>query len=113
MLALSFILTGCGSNDRLFKKGVAYAKAGKTEAALNAYNKILKDDPDYLSALINRAILLEKLGDFDRAEADYKHAVKLNPYHPNVLTNLGSFYLNRNNPLDALSNFNIALASSS
>lgn len=111
IFAVVFVFTGCSSKDSMFKKGVVYAKSGKRDAALNMYNKVLKKDPDYFSALVNRAIIFEQMGDDTRAEKDYKRAYKVNRQNSTLLTNMGAFYFKKKYPLDALFYLNAAIES--
>ena len=111
IFAVVFIFTGCSTKDSMFKKGVVYAKAGKRDAALTMYNKVLKKDPNYFSALVNRAIIFEQMGDDTRAEQDYKRAYKVNPYNSMLLENMGAFYFKKKYPMDALSYLNKSLDS--
>ena len=106
--AAVFIFAGC-SKDSMFKKGVVYAKDGKREAALKMYTKILKKDPDYFSALVNRAIIYEQLGEDKYAEQDYLRAYKLNPQNVNLLVNMGGYYLRTKYPLRAIGYLTSAL----
>jgi len=93
LLAAFVLFCGCSSNDTLFKEALNKDREGKTEQALQIYSKILKNEPEHFSALANRAVLYEKLGDLKRAEADYKKAYKLYPRSMELLNNMGSFYL--------------------
>ena len=109
-IAVLFILGGCSSkSESLFKKAVRVTAAGNTSDALKIYNIILKNDPDYLPALINRALIHEKTGEFKLAEADYERAFKIDPMQPQLLNNMGAFFLSQNKPLMSIYYFNRAL----
>ena len=62
------------------KKGIAFYKSGNLEKAIEALNKAIDLDPKQISALFNRGILHKKLGDINKAIADFKAAAKLG--HP-------------------------------
>lgn len=108
--AAVFLLAGCtAKNDKLFKEAVELNKAGKTEAALKVYNTILRNDPNFYSALANRAIIYEKLGEVKMAEDDYKKALGIFPNQPEVLNNIGAFYITQKRPTLALYYLNRAV----
>ena len=94
LICSAILLCACGdSNDILFKRALNKDKEGKKEEALQIYSKILRKEPEYYSALVNRAVLYDKLGDQKRAEEDYRRAYDLYPRSMELLNNMGSFYL--------------------
>ena len=93
ILLVVILLCACSDNDSLFKKALNLDKQGKTEQALQIYSQILKNEPDFYSALVNRAMLYDKLGDNKKAEADYRTAYEIYPRSTELLNNIGSFYL--------------------
>ncbi|MDR1684164.1 MAG: tetratricopeptide repeat protein [Elusimicrobiota bacterium] len=112
LLTLTLVLlTGCGNkSERQFKKAVRYNAVGDTTAALRLYNNILRDEPDYFPALLNRAIFNETIGEFKQAEADYKRAYSIDPSSPELLNNMGAFYTAQKQPYLALVYLNRAIA---
>ena len=110
LTAASLFICACApKNDTLFKEAVKLGKEGKLPAALKIYNNILKKDPEFFSALINRAIIYEKIGENGLAEQDYIEALTIDPNRPELLNNIGSFYLAQKRPLLALSYLDKAL----
>lgn len=96
---ITFLLSACTSkNDRAFFKANQLIKENKTEDALKLYNEILRQDPNYLSALVNRALVYEKLGEKEMAAADYNKALTLAPNQVDLLNNASAFYLEDNRP---------------
>lgn len=94
LITLTLLFSACTSrNDAKFLKATQLLKENKLEAALKIYNDILRKDPTYLSALINRALIYSKLGEEKMATADYSKALVLAPNQSNLLNNVGSFYL--------------------
>jgi tetratricopeptide (TPR) repeat protein len=97
--ACLILLSGCAKTESLFKKAVRLDAGGNTEAALRAYHNVLRVDPDYVPALINRAIIYEKMGDKLLAEQDYLKAYGLSPNQPDLLNNMGAFFVYTGRPL--------------
>jgi Flp pilus assembly protein TadD len=71
----------------------------KFEAAVAAYDKAMEiygsDGRNNWALLYTRGIALERAKMWDRAEADFKRALELNPEHPDVLNYLGYSWLDR------------------
>lgn len=55
-----------------------YVKTGELNAALNDYNKAVKNEPEASLFYVNRGGLYERLGQDKKALADYNHALKIN-----------------------------------
>ncbi len=110
LTAASLFICACApKNDTLFKEAVKLGREGKLSAALKIYNNILKKEPEFFSALINRAIIYEKIGEYKLAEQDYIEALIIDPNRPELLNNVGSFYLSQKRPLLALNYLDRAL----
>ncbi len=58
------------------EKGGSLFKAGKYQDALSAYNSAIDIDPAHGPAYFNRSLVLNKLGDRDRALIDLKVAAR-------------------------------------
>ena len=73
--------------------GDLYRELENFTAAVTAYDKALalyaKRDTDQWFVHYARAISHERLGNWDKAEADFRRALELNPDHPQVLNYLG------------------------
>lgn len=110
LISVSLFVCACApKNNRLFKEAVELGKQGKVQQALRIYNTILKNDPNFYSALVNRAIIYEKIGEYNLAGQDYQDALTLDSSRPEVLNNAGSFYLSQKRPILALNYLNKAL----
>ena len=99
VLALALFLSACTSkNDTDFMKATQLVKENKINSALKIYNEILRKDPNYVSALVNRAFIYEKLGEAKMAQEDYERALDLAPNQVDLLNNVGAFYLDQKRP---------------
>lgn len=111
LLGFSFLLGACSSpKDKEFLKATELVKQNKLESALKLYNEILRKDPNYISAIINRALVYDKLGEEKLARNDYDKALKLTPNQVDLLNNVGVFYLEKNRPQLAKYYFTRALS---
>lgn len=73
--------------------GLIYARAGDFAGAEDQYRKALNRWPDMLSAQVNLGNALKGQQKFTEAMAAFKKAEALSPNAPEVLYNLGIFYL--------------------
>lgn len=67
------------------------------DKAIELYDE---DQPGQWSVYFARAITLERQGQWDEAEADFRHALELFPDQPSVLNYLGYSYVERRENLD-------------
>jgi len=69
------------SNNKLTYLWLAYLYYQKNDyqAAIQAYNSVLRIDPKDTFALHNRGVLYHDLGNYDKAIADYKAALDIDP----------------------------------
>lgn len=75
-----------------FNKGVALAKLGKYEEAIECYDKVIELNPNYAPAWYNKGVALAKLGRYEEAIECYKKAVELNPDYVDAWFNMGVAY---------------------
>jgi tetratricopeptide (TPR) repeat protein len=54
-----------------FESAVAHAEKGRLDAAIGDYTRAIEVAPNFETAFINRGLIFEQRGDFDRAIADY------------------------------------------
>ncbi len=84
--------------------GLKYAKQKDYEQATGAYDRALDlmgdTSPRHWFAYFERAISYERRGIWDKAEADFRRALELNPDQPSVLNYLGYSLLEENLKLD-------------
>jgi tetratricopeptide (TPR) repeat protein len=83
-----------------------YTKTYRLQEARYCLNQMLESEPDNAYALARRGWVLERLGDFDAARADYRRAVALQPENVPVRRRLAEnlFYTQRN-AADAIEHF--------
>ncbi|WP_461833900.1 tetratricopeptide repeat protein [Desulfothermus sp.] len=82
----------------LLKEAYSYLKNGDLNRALILYNQILETDPSLVDALINRAIIWQRIGELEKAKKDLKLALNIeqNKKDPIVLNALGVIYFKQN-----------------
>ena len=102
------ILTGCNeirpsnqdittsqiTNERALSNlnlGIAYLKERAYEKALDKLNKAKEADPQYSPIYNVFGLLYQQLGDFERAESNFKKALSLNANDSSTMNNYGSF----------------------
>lgn len=62
-----------------YKRATAYLSLGRSNAAVDDFSRILDIKPDFDQALLQRARIYAKEGDFDLAQADLQKYVKAHP----------------------------------
>ncbi|MFQ5642205.1 MAG: type IV pilus biogenesis/stability protein PilW [Thiogranum sp.] len=98
------LLGACSSNKSRFveqEKGdpaevntqlaIEYMREGMYEAAMEKFEKALKQNPDLQVAHTSMAILYERLGEDDLASKHYRKAYHINRKDPLTLNNYGQF----------------------
>ena len=98
--------------------GLAYMNRGVIKfrqhddprSALNDLNQAVELNLRTASLFIDRAAVHIALGNFDLALKDFDTALEIEPDHPSVFNNRGSFYFNKKQDYEsALSDFNQAV----
>jgi len=82
----------------LLRRNEAYAEAA--EAYTRAIDLIAAPEPRHWSLFYSRAICLERAKQWDRAEPDFRTALRLSPDQPMVLNYLGYSFLEMGTNLD-------------
>lgn len=82
---------------------------GECQAALIVLNDVLRIEPDNPSALFQRALVRDELGDYDGVLADYSLLMKLEPLNSGAAKNRGIEYARRGDFEKALADFEEAL----
>ncbi len=90
--------------------GVAYMKEGQNEVALKKLRHALELDSSYPMAHNMLGVLYERLGEYDKADAEYRRSVSLAPRDPVILNNYGQFLCQRGHTKEAEKQFLAALA---
>lgn len=78
-------------NSKL-REAQTYLEKGWALKAIEAFQKILRQEPDNLDATLGLAMAEEKQGRLERAIAPYEAALKLDPKEITALTRLGYLY---------------------
>jgi protein O-mannosyl-transferase len=73
-------------------RGIAFAKLGQLDRALDDYNTAIALDPSSTDAYNNRGLSLDEMGLREKARADFEKAIALNPRNYLAYNNLGVSY---------------------
>ena len=75
-----------------YGRGLAFYEMGRTDKALEDYDKAIELDPSYAKAYATRGFVFEKIGQVDKAIADYDKAIVLNPLDAQAYNNRGVIF---------------------
>ena len=73
--------------------GNAYFDSDQPQKSIEAYAKAIELKPDQPDVLCDQAIMYRKIGAVDKAVANFKKALAINPLHPQSTYNLGIVYI--------------------
>ncbi|MBA3045296.1 MAG: tetratricopeptide repeat protein [Candidatus Thermoplasmatota archaeon] len=76
-------------DDSWFNRGVALEKMGKSEQAIECFDKALEQNPNDSWAWFNKGVSLHRLGLLGEALYCYDKAMTYNPNDPDLLSNKG------------------------
>ncbi|MFO7618327.1 MAG: tetratricopeptide repeat protein [Thermoplasmata archaeon] len=76
-------------DDSWFNRGVALEKMGKSEQAIECFDKALEQNPNDSWAWFNKGVSLHRLGLLGEALYCYDKALTFNPNDPDLLSNKG------------------------
>jgi len=108
---LALLLAGCGSNAKKqtekaheaavynVQLGVAYMNQGDLERAKDKLDRALTQDPNSGDVHSARATLYARLGNKDKADAEFRTALRLAPQDPRMVNNY-AVYLCQNGRYD-------------
>ena len=96
--------------DLLFKQGMKQRENGELDAALETFGKALRISPNHFLALCHLAETHQFLGNFDRAIANYRHAVSVRSDMPQLHLNLGNTYKKSGRYDEAIDSYKLAIA---
>lgn len=102
--------SGDAEADRLFAIGVEQMQAGKGDAAVEMFTRVIARRPEFAEAWNKRATVYYLLDEYAKSLADCDEVLKRNPYHFGALSGYGMIYLQIDQPTRALEYFERALA---
>ena len=71
------------------KLAIAYMQDGDNELALKKLERALEADTNFALAYSTRALVYHRIGEYDKADANFNQALKLDPNNAAVLNNYG------------------------
>jgi tetratricopeptide (TPR) repeat protein len=80
------------------------------EQILAGLQDLIRQAPDYVEAINQRAILYFRRGEYQRSIEDCERVLERNPHHFGAQSGMGECYLRMNRPHAALQAFRLALA---
>ena len=80
-------------SDKKFQLAFLQYKKCNFETAEKLYNEILKNDPVHINTNFYLGVLLNKLGEFNKAAGCFKKTIDINYNHANAHNLLGVFFL--------------------
>lgn len=95
--------------DEQMGRAAALRHAGQHQAAVAAFDEILRQSPRHAGALTSRGSALLSLGQAKAAEASFRGAYAVLPHHPVTLWNLGTLLVETERPTEALALADAAL----
>jgi tetratricopeptide (TPR) repeat protein len=102
--------SGDAAVDGLFALGVEQMNQRHLEAAVQTFNRVIQQRPDFAEGWNKRATVYFMLGDYRRSLADCDEVVARNPYHWGALSGYGMIYMQLDQPGRALEYLEKALA---
>ena len=97
------------SVDPMFQVGIDLVQQNRIRPAIEKFNEVIAAKPGFAEAWNKRGDAYASLGNYDRALADYEHALELNPYHFGVMQSCGEIWLERRDARKAVDYFRRAL----
>jgi len=88
--------------EQMGMDGIAAFEKGNFEGAREAYERVLKVEPNNLPALVNLGATEYRLGNFEEAERLLRRSLQIKPDNPTAWLNIGMIYLGRDEPMRAL-----------
>jgi type IV pilus assembly protein PilF len=106
VMLFALLLAACSLNDNKkmsdedlsmldFRRGLAYLELGKTDLALKMLESAIDKDPNNYQAVGAIAALYERVGMYEKAEENYKHALEIQPEKAAPENNYGRFLCDR------------------
>lgn len=88
--------------EKIGAEGIEAFQGGNFEGAREAYQRVLKIEPDNLPALVNLGATEYRLGNSAEAEQLLRRSLQIKPDNPTAWLNLGILYLERGEPMRSL-----------
>jgi tetratricopeptide (TPR) repeat protein len=108
-----FVVAGCGLGvskyDDAVLDGVSNLNTGKTEKALEDFNRAIKIDPRKAAGYLGRANTLNIMGHYQEAIEDYDRTLEIAPKLANAYVNRGSAYSHLGEIEKAIADYEIGL----
>ena len=119
VVAGALLLDGCGGNPGTkphqtktedaavynTQLGIAYLNQGELGLAKDKLDRAVLQDPSFPEAHSARAMLYERLGDNDKADDEFRTALRLAPNDPNVVNNYAVYLCQRGRTNDGVKRF--------
>jgi tetratricopeptide (TPR) repeat protein len=101
--------------EALLNRSMSYITDGKTDKAFIDLDLFIKKYPNNINEIpyINRGVIFKDRGEFEKALADFNHALKLKPNSFQSLLNRGNLFLAQNKLDEARADFSAAYDSDS
>jgi tetratricopeptide (TPR) repeat protein len=97
------------ADDTWFNRGVALEKMGKSDQAVECFDKALVENPNDSWAWFNKGVSLHRLGSMGEALYCYDRALEYNPNDPDLLSNKGIALRTMGQPEEAIECYKKAL----
>ncbi len=95
--------------SQMFQVSIALIQHKDIEQAIERLDEIIAYKPDFAEAWNKRGDAYSQLGDMDRALADYRRVLQLNPYQFSAMQSCGEIWLERSDARQAAEYFRRAL----
>jgi tetratricopeptide (TPR) repeat protein len=82
--------------------GLAYGESGQTAKAIEAYNQVIRINPEYREAWYNLGVEYGESGQPAKEIEAYQQAIRINPEYANAWCNLGATYGKSGQPAKAI-----------
>src|SRR5262245_2949539 len=101
--------SGNAQVDKLFAQGLEEVNAGRFDAGIATFTRVIETAPDFAEGWNKRATLYFLTGEYQKSLADCDEVMKRNPAHFGALAGYGQIYLRLDEPEKALEYFRRAL----
>ena len=81
--------------NTLMQRGIQQMNSGDMYGALQTYNRLIAQTPDFAEAWNKRATIYWLTGEFDASLKDIEAVLKLEPFHFGALSGRGLVYMDR------------------